>query len=289
MKINNSLKGSVIACVVILLILAGCVEQFREFEQQQEVIKPYTEEHLEILENAIETEKISIDFTTKNGYIEIHLWEKDTYRIEVNKWAKGETAEKAKAAAEELQVTLSEQTKAQTTMIRLNVAFIKDTGADITAYLPRKSFDIVELSSLNGYLEMEEITASYVTLETTNGSIKAYLTADNIRVETINGGIKGSYQGDDINLTTVNGDITIQAGAAGVFDVSTVNGDIDMTVGSDFDFDLETTYGKISVTADDVVYTLDDRIHKKGSAGEDTKMFITASTVNGSLAVTKVT
>lgn len=279
---KRRIQGSALVCAVIVSILAGCVEQ------REDVIKPYTEEILEVLENTIETEKISIDFTTKNGYIEIHFWENNTYKIEVNKWAKGETSEDAQTMAETLQVDLSEETKAQTTTVRLKVEFIEDTGADITAYLPMKSFDTVELSSLNGYVKMEEITASYVFLETTNGSIEAHITGDDIRVKTINGGIKGFYQGDDVDITTVNGDITIQAGSAGVFDVSTVNGDIDMTVDSDFTFDLEISYGKISVRADEVMYTLNSRTRKKGSTAEDTHVLITASTVNGSLTVTKL-
>ena len=283
----NPRIGSFIACAVILLILTGCVEQLREIRQQEDVLKPYTEEALEVLENTIETEEVSIDFTTQNGYIKIHLWEKDDYRIEVNKWAKAETSEKAKTLAENLGVDLSEQTSTQKTTVRLKVEFTKDTGADITAYLPKKSFDTVELSSLNGYLETEEITASYVFLETTNGSCEAYITADDIRIRTINGGIKGFFQGGDVDITSVNGSITIQAGSAGVFDVSTVNGDIDVIVDSDFRFDLEIVHGKISVTADEVMYTQEDKTHKKGSTAAEPDVFITASTVNGSITVTK--
>ncbi len=282
---NLSIKSAIAA--VILLVFAGCVDQLRQIEQHEDVSKPYTEEILEISENTIETDKISLDFTTCNGFMEIHLWEKESYKIEVNKWAKGETSEEAKTLAETLQVTLSEEIKGQTTTIRVKAEFKKDTGTDITAYLPRKAFDIVELSSINGYLETEEITASYVSLETVNGSIEAHVTADSIRVRTVNGGIKGFFQGDDIDISTVNGDIAIQAGSVGVFDISTVNGDIDMTVDSDFTFDLEISHGKISVRADGVTYTLDTKTHKKGSTAEDANVSVKASTANGSIAVAK--
>ncbi len=280
-------RGSVIACAVVLSIFAGCVEQLRELQQQEEVTKPYIEEALEVFENNIGTEEISIDFTTKNGYIEVHLWEKESYRIEVNKWARAETAEEAKTMAENLQANLSEQTETLKTTLRLEVEFTKDTGGDIRAYLPEKSFDTVELTSLNGYVTMEEVTASYVALESVNGSIEAYLTSDNIRVKTVNGGIKGFYQGDDVDISTVNGDVDIQAGSEGAFNVSSVNGDIDVVVDSDFSFDLEISHGKISVGADEVVYTLDLKTHKKGSTAEEPHVSLKAVTVNGSITVTK--
>ena len=286
-KSKNQIKGFVIICVVILTIFAGCVEQFERIGQQRDVAKPYREDILDVFENNIETEMISIDFSTFNGYIEVYLWEDDMYKIEVTKWAKAETPEKAKTAAENLEVTFLENIKDETTTVRLKVKPEEDTGADIVAYFPKKAFDTVELSSLNGHLKMDEVTASRVFLETTNGSIEVYITADDIDVKTVNGGIRGFYQGDWADIETVNGDINIQVGSSGVYTISNANGDINMTVDGDFTFDLEISHGRISVSADEVAYTLDYKDHKKGSTAEESDITITASTANGSITVTK--
>jgi DUF4097 and DUF4098 domain-containing protein YvlB len=282
------ITGIVMTCVVLLSICAGCINQRERLNQGEDVIKPYREEATEVLENTVETEKISIDFTTVNGYIKVHLWENDRYRIEVNKWAKAETAQKAKDLAEMVRADLTEKIEAHTTIVTLNVEYIEDTGADIIAYLPKISFDTLELSSTNGYLEIEDATASRCHLNTINGAVDVCVTADDIHVSTINGGIKGFFQGDAVTVTTINGDINIQVGFVGVFDVFNTNGDIDITTASDFSFDLEVSSGTISVSADKVIYTRDYKDRKKGSTAEEPGVFITASTVNGSITVTKM-
>lgn len=290
------MKASLIIGVVLLSILAGCIEQ------QRGIVKPYKEEVQEVFEDALDAGVISLDFETYNGHIEVHFWDSQEYKIEVNKWARAETSAKAKENVEDIQVDIS----VSGNTLKLKVHYMKDAGADVEAYLPQRSFDTVELSSSNGYIRTEEMTASDVSVATSNGSVEAYITADDIEVETSNSGVKGFFQGETVDIDTSNGQIDIEcgdgkeytvetsnarivlkAGSRGEFDLSTSNGSIDITVTGDFDFDLETSNGTVQVAASGVTYTLDSKTHKKGSTGTDPEMSITASTSNASITVTK--
>jgi DUF4097 and DUF4098 domain-containing protein YvlB len=279
--------------LVSLILCGGCVDQG---------VPLVKEEVLEVFEGSTQAE-ISLDFVTHNGYIDIYLWDSETYTIEATKWARAATSSAAKEKAENIQVNFSEREESGGITLNLEVIHeINNTGANISVYLPKKSFGTVDLSSTNGHVTTEEITASDVSLTTTNGHIKASVTADDIRVTSTNGSIDGYYQGEDVYLkttnggidvqcgdggtytvVTTNGSVSIQAGSRGDIDISTSNARINVTVAGDFAFDLRTSNGRITIDADTVTYTLDSRDHKKGSTAEEFDISITASTSNGDI------
>ncbi len=279
-----------------LILLLGCVEQ----GDLGELI--HKEEASEVFEDSLEAGAISVDFDTYNGFIQIHLWDNQEYRIEVEKWARAATSAEAREKVENLQVDFSKTG----TNLDLKVEEMRNAGAHITAYLPRGSFDTVKLTTSNGYLEVEEVTASEVILDTSNGHIDAHITADDIEIDTSNGSVKGFFQGKAVDIDTSNGSIDIEcgeggeytlrtsngrvqikAGSSGEFDISTSNASIDITVEGDFSFDLRTSNATIQVSAAQVTYTTDSKTHKKGSTAEEPQVVITASTSNGSVTVTK--
>lgn len=298
-KKENLIKASVITCVACAVVfsITGCVEQ--RGIGPEDVSKPYKEEVTEVFEGTVEAGALSLDFKTYNGFIKIHLWDTQEYKIEVNKWARASTSARAKEIAESIEVDFS----AGRTM-ELDVEEIRDTGVNVTAYVPKTALDTVDLSTSNGYIETEEMTASDVSLKTSNGFIEAYLTADDITVKTSNGSIEGFFQGNTVDIETSNGQIAITcgdggdytvktsnarvaitAGSRGDFDISTSNGSIDVTVTGGLTFDLKTSIGSIQVTAGEVTYTLDEKTHKKGSTAEEPTISITASTSNASITV----
>ena len=282
-----------------LILFLGCVNQF-------ESIAHYKEEVPEVFENNVDAGEISLDFQTFNGFTEIHLWDKKSYRIEVNKWARATTSEEAERKAQDLQVDLSEERTEGKLTLTLKVESIKNTGAEIKAFLPRTTFDAIYLSTANSYILVEEIYAKDVFLNTTNGYCEAYITASTIRVNTTNGFVKGFYDGNEVTIETSNGKIEIACGDAGTYvvgttngfinvsggssgsyTISTTNGSINVTLTGDFVFDLETTMGVITVDADTITYTLDEKNHMKGYTREGALLTVTASTTNGTVTVTK--
>lgn len=277
--------------LVGLMLTLGCVGQVGFLK---EVVQ-------EVFENSV-TGELSVDFETYNGHIEIHLWDEQTFKVEVNKWVSALTSEEAKEKAENIRVDFSVTGTAMT----LKVEEVKYAGADVVAYFPRKSFTTVELTTSNGYIMTEEITASNVSLMTSNGYIEASVTAEDITTKTSNARIKGFFQGNKVNIETSNGQIDIECGDGGQYDVktsnarvnvkigargdvtvSTSNASIDLSVAGDFDFDLETSIAGIRVDAGEVTYTLDSKTHKKGFTSNEPGVSIRASTSNGSITVVK--
>jgi DUF4097 and DUF4098 domain-containing protein YvlB len=306
-----------------LILFLGCVDQGIDIE---EGLGFHKEELLETYEDTLEAEEISLDFKTYNGYIEIHLWDREEYKIEVNKWARATTSAEAEEKVQEIQVTFSETEKTGGITLTVDIGYKKNAGADIKAYLPEKPFDTVELSSSNGYIETEKIaasdvsldtsngyiqtgviTASSVSLETSNGYIDATATADDIRVRTSNGRIRGFFQGETVDLDTSNGSIDVEcgdggkytietsnaridvtAGSRGEFDISTSNATVDILVRSDFSFDLRTSNATITVRADTITYETDSKDHKEGSTAAEPGISVRVSTSNSDITVRKL-
>ncbi|KYK37716.1 MAG: DUF4097 family beta strand repeat protein [Theionarchaea archaeon] len=271
---------TVSAILLSIIFLLGCIDQSEKIS-----VLP-REESIEVFENNISVQEMSVDFQTYNGLIEVYFWDKSSYRIEAVKWARAATSEEARQKAEDLEIEFSEESEAESTTLLLNTEEKITAGVDVTAYLPRKSTTVMELSTFNGDLYVEEVAASDVSLTTANGDITGYITAHTIRVNTSNGKIRGFYQGNDVTLETINGRIDIECGY-GEYDIKTTNGDIDITVYNDFTFNLRSTIGDIMVEADSVVYTLDEKDHKKGYTSEDAQVFVTASATAGSVIVVK--
>ncbi len=277
--------------VLIIILCAGCVDQGGLLQK---------EEATEVFEDSIEV--ISVDCETFNGYIELHTWDSETYKIEVNKWARASTSAKAREIVEQMQVNFSDTNG----VLTVTMEYERNAGANITVYIPGTSLDTVELSTTNGYIQTEDITASRISLRTTNGFIEASATGDDVTATTTNGRIQGFYQGETVNIettngkvdiecgdngvytiTTTNGRIDIKAGSRGEFDISTSNADIDITVKGDFAFDLKTTNGVLTVKDGEINYSQDSRTHKKGYTTPEPDISITASTTNGDVTVAK--
>jgi DUF4097 and DUF4098 domain-containing protein YvlB len=258
---------SLMRCMILILILtltlvlgAGCVDQVGDILHREEASQ--------VFEDNIKVSMLSLDFQTYNGDIEVNLWDKSSYRIEVVKWAGGSTSEEAQRRVEAIQVAVSVSTDEPPTL-SVDVPFGNHTGAEITAYVPAVSFVNVSLATINGHITISDITAETGSLETTNGSIDL------------------TCQGGDFNLRTTNGNITVNAGDTGRFDLTTSNGKIEVTVQGPFEFDLETSVGLITVEADTVTYTTDSTYRKKGYTSPNPTLTIVASTTNGYIEVTQ--
>ncbi|MBU7015035.1 MAG: DUF4097 family beta strand repeat protein [Theionarchaea archaeon] len=288
-----------IVIVAFLVLSLGCVGQSG--------LGPFLQEEVELLfENEISPDVLSIDFETRNGHIELSIWDKSSYRVEVTKWAQALTSSDALEKAEALNIDFSETEQSGAVTLTLRTELVSNTGAHLRVYLPAAPLDEVGLSTSNGYIQVNEVSASRIVLSTSNAQVRGSLTADTISVRTSNGAIEGFFQGEDVTVATSNARIDIECGEGGTYKIETSNGRVDLTIGSrgtidvytsnasidllvrdDFNFDLSTTNASITVDAGPVVYTLDTARNKKGFTAENPEVSITASTSNGSITVRK--
>jgi DUF4097 and DUF4098 domain-containing protein YvlB len=291
------MKGIVI--MLILILSLGCVGQ--------DGIGPFVQKEVEqLFENEISPDMLSLDFETHNGYIELSIWDNPSYRIEVTKWAQATTSDEALEKAEALKVDFSETELSGEVTLTLRTEPEKNTGAHFKVYIPAAPLNRIDFSTSNGYIQVEEITASSIILETSNAHVRGSLTADTITVNTSNGSVEGFFQAETVTIDTSNarvdiecgeggtyrvqtsnGRVNMDIGSKGTFNISTSNAAVDITVKGDFDFDLSSSNARITVSAGDVTYTQDTGWSKKGSTAENPEVFITASTSNGNITVTK--
>jgi DUF4097 and DUF4098 domain-containing protein YvlB len=262
MKGVSFMRGTILILILTLTLVlaAGCVDQVGDILHREEAVQ--------VFEDNIEVTMFSLDFQTYNGDIEVNLWDKSSYRVEVVKWAGGSSSEEAQRRVEALQVAVSVSTDEPPTL-SVDVPFGNHTGADITAYVPAVPFVTVSLATINGHIAVSDMTAETAFLETTNGSIDL------------------TCQGGDYTLRTTNGNVTVNTGDKGEFDLTTSNGRIEVTTQGPFEFDLETSIGFITVEADTVTYTTDSTYRKKGYTSPDPTIIIRASATNGYIEMTQ--
>lgn len=190
--------------VIIPLLFLGCLSQYEgpAGEHKKEV--------LQIFEDTIEQEFLSMDLSTSSGYIKIHFWDNPSCKIEVTKWAMGDTATDAKTRAENVQVSFS-MSKKEKAVLLLDVEQTRDTGAHVEVFIPRLSFLDVRLSTTNGFIEVEDINAQSIFLEVENGFIEVEnISADSVTLKVVNGYIKGKINKSQIDMEAENGVIDLQ-------------------------------------------------------------------------------
>ena len=280
---------AVFFCVVLL---SGCMGQYGITGEKRESER--------LFENTVSAEILSLDFESHNGFIEVSIWDNPSYRIEITTWARASSAEEAQRIADDLRVDFSEATGTEV-ILELDIENRDNTGAEIRAYIPAISLNTLTLETSNGYISLEDaLTATDISLTSSNGQITASCSAEDITVTTSNGRITGSFEGEDVEMRTSNGQIDVQCGTgnyslttsngrvkvttgeSGSFDISTSNGSVTVIAQGDFSFDLSTSNASIDIRVAPVTYTIDERSHKKGySAEEDAPLSISVSTSNG--------
>jgi DUF4097 and DUF4098 domain-containing protein YvlB len=288
-------EKTVFAAFLCVVLLSGCINQFG--------ISGERRESEEIFESTVSAVELSLEIVAHNGYIEVQLWEKSSYRIEVTKWARASSGEEAQKIADNLRVDFKERTGAEV-VLELDVEQKNNTGTEITVYLPSVSFNTIDLGTSNGYISiLDTLTANEVSLESSNGYITGSLSADEITVTTSNGMVSGSFMGEDVviktsngrvdidcgngtyTIETSNGSVDVRTGDSGSYDMSTSNGSITVTAPGDFSFDLRSSNAVIDVAVPLVTYTVNTRDHKKGYTTDDAPISIYAETSNGSITV----
>lgn len=166
-----------------------------------------------------------IDVKVANGTVVFKTWDQEDVKVEAKIKLYGKMAGDSpmEAFLERSDIDVDDET------ISFQVPS-KRVKADLTFYLPKRTYDHVSVKLLNGNVLVEELTAKDVYTKSTNGTITfKKIDATMLEIEGVNGEIK-VLEGTILDniIETVNGDVSISA-APESLSVSLINGDIRIT------------------------------------------------------------
>lgn len=166
-----------------------------------------------------------IDVKVANGTVVFKTWDQEDVKVEAKIKLYGKMAGDSpmEAFLERSDIDVDDET------ISFKVPN-KRVKADLTFYLPKRTYDHVSVKLLNGNVLVEELTAKDVYTKSTNGTITfKKIDATMLEIEGVNGEIK-VLEGTILDniIETVNGDVSISA-APESLSVSLINGDIRIT------------------------------------------------------------
>lgn len=166
-----------------------------------------------------------IDVKVANGTVVFKTWDQEDVKVEAKIKLYGKMAGDSpmEAFLERSDIDVDDET------ISFQVPN-KRVKADLTYYLPKRTYDHVSVKLLNGNVLVEELTAKDVYTKSTNGTITfKKIDATMLEIEGVNGEIK-VLEGTILDniIETVNGDVSISA-APESLSVSLINGDIRIT------------------------------------------------------------
>ena len=166
-----------------------------------------------------------IDVKVANGTVVFKTWDQEDVKVEAKIKLYGKMAGDSpmEAFLERSDIDVDDET------ISFQVPN-KRVKADLTFYLPKRTYDHVSVKLLNGNVLVEELTAKDVYTKSTNGTITfKKIDATMLEIEGVNGEIK-VLEGTILDniIETVNGDVSISA-APESLSVSQINGDIRIT------------------------------------------------------------
>lgn len=166
-----------------------------------------------------------IDVKVANGTVVFKTWDQEDVKVEAKIKLYGKMAGDSpmEAFLERSDIDVDDET------ISFQVPN-KRVKADLTFYLPKRTYDHVSVKLLNGNVLVEELTAKDVYTKSTNGTITfKKINATMLEIEGVNGEIK-VLEGTILDniIETVNGDVSISA-APESLSVSLINGDIRIT------------------------------------------------------------
>ena len=165
------------------------------------------------------------DVKVANGTVVFKTWDQEDVKVEAKIKLYGKMAGDSpmEAFLERSDIDVDDET------ISFQVPN-KRVKADLTFYLPKRTYDHVSVKLLNGNVLVEELTAKDVYTKSTNGTITfKKIDATMLEIEGVNGEIK-VLEGTILDniIETVNGDVSISA-APESLSVSLINGDIRIT------------------------------------------------------------
>ena len=244
--------------------------------------------------------ELQVHLSTSNGRIAVETWDEPGYLLTITKGIRGRDEDEARQALENcyefrqegLTLEASTSDRAGRGMRGLSVAFALKVPAS------RKTS--VNLSSANGRITKDGVTANTCTLSTANcRKVVTRCEFDKARLSTANGRVEYDGRAGDLDASTANGAINAEMKGAGDWQFSSGNGRIEINVSKDanaaYEVDLCARSSGITVEGMDDAEVVEDvvrgrrrrryRARSRGFESAGVKGRIRATTGNGKLRV----
>lgn len=236
---------------------------------------------------------VSAKINTKTGTVVLKGWDKEECFIKLTKKVKGLSEDKARELAQSYQVLRLYESSIDTENIKnkhLNVSYEIYLPKNIVLNLDTSSvngrvnitditIDHGKISSVNGKILIENVEGSSLNISGVNGLIDINTKVDTVKCSTVNGSIKirdtNQNQGN-VKASTVNGPVKIglPRGVTGVkIDSSSVNG---RTRVEHPDLRIVSQSGKVMNRSCEVI------------SDGPTRRYYNTSAVNGSLTICEI-
>lgn len=167
---------------------------------------------------------IDASINTKTGSITIKSWDKEECFIKLTKRVKGLAEDKARELAQSYQILRLTENSIDTESIKN-----KNLNVSYEIYLPRNLILNLEASSVNGKVNISDITIEHGKVSSVNGKlIFENVEGSSLDVSGVNGLIDINTKVDTVKCSTVNGSIRIRDKNRneGNVTASTVNGPV---------------------------------------------------------------
>lgn len=172
-----------------------------------------------------DVEPTLIDIKLANGKVILKAWDDSAIKVDakIKLYGKMSEATPLQSLLERSQIEVNDE----------HISFQipnKRVQAELTFYLPKRTYDHVAVKLLNGDLVVEKMDAKDVYAKSTNGNINfKQINATMLEIQGVNGNIE-IREGEilDSIIETVNGSITTKA-AIQNYGISLVNGDVRLT------------------------------------------------------------
>ncbi len=239
---------------------------------------------------------LTVTLDLHNGSATVQTWEQNSFQIVLKARARAWSLGEAQRLLES--VTLQPQlspTGVSFRAPRQSLGPFSSLETDVQLWLPRGRVYELNISSLNGAINVHEINAAVADLNATNGRIKVNaLTAQRAQLQTANGSISGQLSASQATISTANGSIDFILGrVTGRYELSTFNGSIELDVPDDpavgYAISARSTTDRVRVQIPNFVFQHQERRHVEGRTSNFesalTTITIRASTVKGRIEI----
>jgi len=257
-------------------------------------------EGMEVYSGSLTAPRIYLEIDNFNGPIQVSTGVAASYEVTVNIIAKGTSQQQADERLQEFidniqfsDIVVQNQHRL---ILQYNLASNLYTrySVAVDVRLPADALLEAILESSNGGIALSRISGTILQLTTSNGALSFDdVTADQITGQTSNGRIEGKLIANQTQLSSSNGGMTLQLAPAhsGEYDLSTSNGPVRITLSPasniGYDLDLSTSNGDIDINLPNLEYTEDQRTSKKaatvGFNTKDIQVFLEVDTSNGDI------
>ncbi len=239
---------------------------------------------------------LTVTLDLQNGSATVRTWEQETFQVAVTARARAWSEKEAQRILSEtsLEPRLS-PTEISFQPPRSSFGFFSNIETNVQVLLPRGRVYELKLTSVNGALNAQEINAAQAELSTGNGHVRVNaLTAQRVTLHTVNGAIGGQLSSSEATASTTNGSIDLILGSVtGSYTFSALNGSIELDVPDDpqigYAISVQSVTRRVRVQIPHLVYRLQERRRVEGETDNfqsaATQVTIRANTTNGSIEI----